>query len=54
MRDARFERDHPVLLVEIHGDREQSVRAVLREVGYSEPTMVRDGGMPHLIAVPDR
>lgn len=28
--------------------------ALLAEIGYPEPSMVRDGGMPYLIADPKR
>lgn len=45
-----FKRQLPVLVVEIHGDQEEAVRLLVREFGYAEPTLISDGGMPHLIA----
>ncbi len=47
---ALLERHLPVLVIEIHGDQEQPVRSLLREIGYPEPIVLRDGGMPHLVA----
>lgn len=40
----------PVLVVEIHGEQEAPVRSVLAELGYRDPALISDGGMPHLIA----
>jgi FkbM family methyltransferase len=45
-------RDRPVVVVEIHGDREQPVRTVLNEAGYTSVVSLQDGGMPHLVAIP--
>jgi FkbM family methyltransferase len=45
-------RCRPLLVIEIHGEQEQPVRAILDELGYPEPVMIRDGGMPHLVAAP--
>ena len=52
LRDARTTpaRSHPALVVEIHGMQEPAVRDALGEIGYAEPGMMRDGGMPHLLA----
>jgi len=46
-------REHrPVVIVEIHGEQDGAVRALLREAGYESIEILRDGGMPHLLARP--
>jgi FkbM family methyltransferase len=40
----------PVVIVEIHGNREVAVRAALGAVGYTRVELLDDGGMPHLLA----
>lgn len=40
----------PVVVVEIHGDREGQVRQILSEIGYASIERLEDGGMPHLVA----
>jgi FkbM family methyltransferase len=47
-----LQRNRPVLVIELHGDEEHSVRSLLSDIYYPEPRVVRDGGMPHLIALP--
>jgi hypothetical protein len=48
-----LKRARPLLVVEIHGDQETPVRSLLREVGYCDPIMINDGGMPHMVAAAD-
>jgi hypothetical protein len=44
---------HPVVIVEIHGNREIAVRAALGAVGYTRLELLDDGRMPHLLATND-